>query len=79
MLMHTDESSCLYLRLTEELRWLQEHHPEKMAMIGVAQHFIDTVRRAGSTESLTFKSPRGEGVQAWAQRLADEARAGGGS
>lgn len=45
-----------YMQLVRELAWLRENHPDKKALIGVAQANVDTVRQAGSCESSTIST-----------------------
>lgn len=43
----------MYQLLLEQLGWLRANHPDKTALIGVAEGYVQTIRLAGSCDSLT--------------------------
>ena len=43
--------------LQGELSWLEREHPDKVRLAGLARRHLDTIRRAGSCESVTFSTP----------------------
>jgi hypothetical protein len=43
-----------HAQLAAELAWLRECHPDKTALIGVAEGHLDVIRRAGSCESMSY-------------------------
>lgn len=55
MLHMTPESLACLAKLREELAWLKAEHPDKEALIGLAEVHLETIRQAGSTESVRVR------------------------
>ena len=63
MLMMDADGHKWLTQLSIELAWLREHHPEKTALIDIAESRLGAIRAAGSTDSFTV-SKRGKYLQA---------------